>query len=74
MAGKKNTSEKSASKAVGTLSKSNGRAAAAGALTQAPIERRSGRNARSRRMEPTADDLGLRAWKTTYENKHTKAR
>lgn len=78
MAGKKGSSNKSASRTlVGTISKSSrrcGRSAAASALAQAPIARRSEGNTRARRAELTADELGLRAWKTTYENKRTKAR
>ncbi len=52
--------------------KSSGRcmkSSAASALTQAPIPRseRSERT-RSRRAQPSADELGMRAWKTTYKN------
>jgi hypothetical protein len=39
----------------------------ANALTQAPSARSSQGNGRARRAQPTADELGLRAWKTTYE-------
>jgi hypothetical protein len=57
----------------GTARKSagrHGRTAAGSALTQAPIERRSESNKRSRGAQPSADELGLRAWKTTYQNRH----
>lgn len=67
---------KTAAKASKTLTNSNGRhgrAAAGSALTQAPIERRS-ETKRSRRAEPTADELGLLAWKTTYKNRRTKTK
>ena len=50
--------------------KANGRyqrKTAAGALTQAPVARRPESNGRSHRAQLTADELGLRAWKTTYE-------
>jgi hypothetical protein len=51
--------------------RSNGRTAAGSALSQSPTPR-SEHSSKSHRSQPTADELGLRAWKTTYENKHTK--
>jgi hypothetical protein len=62
MAGRKDTSK--------TGRKANGhspRKTEAGALTRAPAARRSEGNGGARRVRPTADELGLRAWKTTYE-------
>ena len=62
MAGRKGNTKK--------VLKANGshvRKTAASALTQAPAARRSESNGRARRARPTADELGLRAWKTTYE-------
>lgn len=48
----------------------NGRTSAASALTQATISR-SARTEKSRSRRTTAaDELGLRAWKTTYKNSH----
>lgn len=49
------------------------RPSAASALTQAPV-RRSDRNepSRSRGSRPSADELGLRAWRTTYRNSKGK--
>lgn len=58
-------------KSAALASKANGRAksSAASSLAQAPI-RRSDRTeaSRSRRTHPSADELGLRAWKATYKN------
>lgn len=42
------------------------RDAAAGAFTQSPSHRPPGRERRT----PSADELGRRAWETTYRNKH----
>lgn len=58
------------------VGRSNGRHAktsAASALAQAPVKR-SERNesSRSRRAQPSADELGLRAWETTYKNSKGK--
>lgn len=43
--------------------------AAGSALTQAPNYRPSG-NGRGRRAQPSADELGRRAWEATYKNRH----
>ena len=61
-------------KSDGSASKVNGRnvkTTAASALTQATLPRseRTERS-RSRRTTSSADELGLRAWKTTYKNSH----
>lgn len=47
---------------------------AGSSLAQAPMPRGDrSESSRSRRAEPSADELGLRAWKTTYKNSKTKA-
>lgn len=72
MAGKKST-EKS-SRTVGRVNRRSGRTSAASALTQAPLERsQRSEPSRSRRTQPSADELGLRAWQTTYRNSKGKA-
>ena len=50
--------------------KANGhypRKTAAGAPGACVGTRRSESNGQARRAQPTADELGIRAWKTTYE-------
>lgn len=69
MAGKKTTSKKASYVLV---DKSRGRASrrvAGSALTQSPSYHtdRSGRNGRA---QPSADELGRRAWEATYKNRH----
>jgi hypothetical protein len=55
----------------GSTSKTSGRyVKSCATLAQAPIERSERReDAKSRRAQPSADELGLRAWNTTYENR-----
>jgi len=72
MAGRKST-EKS-SRVVGRANDRSARTSAASALTQAPLERsQRSEPSRSRRAQPSADELGLRAWQTTYKNSKSKA-
>lgn len=54
----------------GKMVKRDGTRSAAGGLSQATISR-SSRNEKSsqRRTELSADELALRAWKTTYKNR-----
>jgi hypothetical protein len=54
-------------------SRRDGRTCAGSILTQAPVQRAEN-GTRSRRAQPTADELGLRAWKTTYENRRAKTK
>ena len=64
MAGKKSSSKTTGSN--GTGRKRDGRTTAGSALSQSPSHRPDG----CPRREPTADELGRRAWETTYRNKH----
>ena len=68
MPGKK-VNAKSSSAALGRSNGRHAKTSAASAIAQAPIER-SDRSeaARSRRAQPSADELALRAWATTYKN------
>lgn len=74
MAGKKTTAKSSGA----ANGRSNGRhpkTSAVSALAQAPVDR-SERNesSRSRRAQPTADELGQLAWETTYRNRQKSHR
>lgn len=71
MAGRKTTAK--SSRAGGRANGHNPKTSAASALAQAPVKR-SERNeaSRSRRARPSADELGLRAWRTTYKNSKGK--
>jgi hypothetical protein len=71
MAGKK-TNAKS-SRVVGRSNGRHPKTSAASALAQAPIKRSERSEvSRSRHAQPSADELGLRAWQTTYRNSKGK--
>jgi hypothetical protein len=73
MAGKKGNA-KSSGAAPGRSNGRNAKTSAASALTQATIERsQRSETSRSRRAPPSADELALRAWETTYKNNKSKA-
>ena len=68
MTGRKTTSKRSNGSA-SKISNRTVKTTAASALTQASIPRADRtEKSRSRRTRATADELGLRAWKTTYQN------
>ena len=64
MAGSKATSKKSD----GCRARDS-KNAAGSALIQAPNHRPGG-NGRARPPQPSADELGRRAWEATYKNRH----
>ncbi|HEX8353154.1 MAG TPA: hypothetical protein VF611_09660 [Pyrinomonadaceae bacterium] len=72
MAGRKGNAKSSCA----VLGRSNGRNAktsVASALTQVTIERsQRSETSRSSRAQPSADELALRAWETTYKNNKSK--
>lgn len=65
------TISKKANGGAGKDSGRNVKTTAASALAQVPLPRsRRTESSRSRRTTSSADELGLRAWQTTYKNNH----
>jgi hypothetical protein len=71
MAGKKNTSTRSHDTVVGKYCDS--KSVRGDAQVSALNDRASGSNGRSR-TQPTADELGRRAWEATYKNRQKRRR
>jgi hypothetical protein len=73
MAGRKTTA-KSSSAANGGSNGHHPKGVAGSALAQAPKKTGRGKAEGSRRTQPTADELGRRAWEATYKNRQKSRR
>lgn len=73
MSGKK-VSATSSGTALGRPNGRHAKTSAASALTQATVDRsQRSETSRPRRAQPSAGELALRAWETTYKNSKSKA-